>query len=246
MASAPDPINWKRNLFVTWLGCFLTGAAFSLIMPFLPLYVETLGVTGHEALNMWSGLVFSITFLFSAIASPFWGGLADRRGRKLMLLRSALGMSIVMLLMGMAQNIWQFLALRAVLGLLGGFIPNANALIATQVPRNRSGWALGTLSTGGVSGALIGPLIGGLLADQYGLRPVFYITAGVLLACFVLTLLYVQEQFTPVQKKDMLHARQVFAALKSPKLILSLFVTTMIIQIATGSIAPILTLYVRD
>ncbi|GAK26073.1 MULTISPECIES: multidrug efflux MFS transporter MdtG [Serratia] len=246
MASAPEPINWKRNLFVTWLGCFLTGAAFSLIMPFLPLYVETLGVTGHEALNMWSGLVFSITFLFSAIASPFWGGLADRRGRKLMLLRSALGMSIVMLLMGMAQNIWQFLALRAVLGLLGGFIPNANALIATQVPRNRSGWALGTLSTGGVSGALIGPLIGGLLADQYGLRPVFYITAGVLLACFVLTLLYVKEQFIPVQKKDMLHARQVFAALKSPKLILSLFVTTMIIQIATGSIAPILTLYVRD
>ncbi|HFJ4329143.1 multidrug efflux MFS transporter MdtG [Serratia liquefaciens] len=246
MASAPEPINWKRNLFVTWLGCFLTGAAFSLIMPFLPLYVETLGVTGHEALNMWSGLVFSITFLFSAIASPFWGGLADRRGRKLMLLRSALGMSIVMLLMGMAQNIWQFLALRAVLGLLGGFIPNANALIATQVPRNRSGWALGTLSTGGVSGALIGPLIGGLLADQYGLRPVFYITAGVLLACFVLTLLYVKEQCTPVQKKDMLHARQVFAALKSPKLILSLFVTTMIIQVATGSIAPILTLYVRD
>jgi DHA1 family multidrug resistance protein-like MFS transporter len=246
MASAPEPINWKRNLFVAWLGCFLTGAAFSLIMPFLPLYVETLGVTGHQALNMWSGLVFSITFLFSAIASPFWGGLADRRGRKLMLLRSALGMSIVMLLMGMAQNIWQFLALRAVLGLLGGFIPNANALIATQVPRNRSGWALGTLSTGGVSGALIGPLIGGLLADQYGLRPVFYITAAVLLACFVLTLLYVKEQFIPVQKKDMLHARQVFAALKSPKLILSLFVTTMIIQIATGSIAPILTLYVRD
>lgn len=246
MAPAPECINWKRNLFVAWLGCFLTGAAFSLIMPFLPLYVETLGVTGHQALNMWSGLVFSITFLFSAIASPFWGGLADRRGRKLMLLRSALGMSIVMLLMGMAQNIWQFLALRAVLGLLGGFIPNANALIATQVPRNRSGWALGTLSTGGVSGALIGPLIGGLLADQYGLRPVFYITAAVLLACFVLTLLYVKEQFIPVQKKDMLHARQVFAALKSPKLILSLFVTTMIIQIATGSIAPILTLYVRD
>ncbi|MGQ8774372.1 multidrug efflux MFS transporter MdtG [Serratia sp. NA_112.1] len=246
MAPAPELINWKRNLFVAWLGCFLTGAAFSLIMPFLPLYVETLGVTGHQALNMWSGLVFSITFLFSAIASPFWGGLADRRGRKLMLLRSALGMSIVMLLMGMAQNIWQFLALRAALGLLGGFIPNANALIATQVPRNRSGWALGTLSTGGVSGALIGPLIGGLLADQYGLRPVFYITAAVLLACFVLTLLYVKEQFIPVQKKDMLHARQVFAALKSPKLILSLFVTTMIIQIATGSIAPILTLYVRD
>ena len=117
------PINWKRNLIVAWLGCFLTGAAFSLVMPFLPLYVEQLGVTGHSALNMWSGIVFSITFLFSAIASPFWGGLADRKGRKLMLLRSALGMGIVMVLMGLAQNIWQFLILRALLGLLGGFVP---------------------------------------------------------------------------------------------------------------------------
>lgn len=148
MPSADTPINWKRNLTVTWLGCFLTGAAFSLVMPFLPLYVEQLGVTGHSALNMWSGLVFSVTFLFSAVASPFWGGLADRKGRKIMLLRSALGMAIVMLLMGLAQNIWQFLILRALLGLLGGFIPNANALIATQIPRHKSGWALGTLSKG--------------------------------------------------------------------------------------------------
>lgn len=246
MTSVSEPINWKRNLYIAWLGCFLTGAAFSLIMPFLPLYVEMLGVTDARQLNIWSGAVFSITFLFSAIASPFWGSLADRRGRKLMLLRSALGMSIVMALMGMAQNIWQFLALRALLGLLGGFVPNANALIATQVPRNKSGWALGTLSTGAVSGALIGPLIGGFLADQYGLRLVFYITALVLFICFITTLIFVDERFTPVLKKDMLSGRQVFASLTKPRLVLSLFVTTMIIQIATGSIAPILTLYVRE
>ncbi|PLR40378.1 multidrug transporter MdtG [Chimaeribacter coloradensis] len=244
--SAAVPINWKRNLAVAWLGCFLTGSAFSLIMPFLPLYIETLGVTGHEAVNMWSGLVFSITFLFSAIASPFWGGLADRKGRKLMLLRSALGMAIVMVLMGLATSIWQLLALRAVLGLLGGFVPNANALIATQVPRNKSGWALGTLSTGAVSGALIGPLIGGLLADRYGLRPVFFITALVLFVCFIFTLFLIKEQFVPVSKRDMLNGRQVLASLKNPKLVLCLFVTTLIIQVATGSIAPILTLYVRE
>lgn len=240
------PINWKRNLIVAWLGCFLTGAAFSLVMPFLPLYVEQLGVTGHSALNMWSGIVFSITFLFSAIASPFWGGLADRKGRKLMLLRSALGMGIVMVLMGLAQNIWQFLILRALLGLLGGFVPNANALIATQVPRNKSGWALGTLSTGGVSGALLGPMAGGLLADSYGLRPVFFITASVLILCFFVTLFCIREKFQPVSKKEMLHMREVVTSLKNPKLVLSLFVTTLIIQVATGSIAPILTLYVRE
>lgn len=166
MSPSATPLNWKRNLAIAWIGCFLTGAAFSLVMPFLPLYIEQLGVSGHSALNIWSGLVFSITFLFSAIASPLWGGLADRKGRKLMLLRSALGMAIVMMLMGLAQNIWHLLILRACLGLLGGFIPNANALIATQMPRNKSGWALGTLSTGGVSGALLGPLAGGLLADS--------------------------------------------------------------------------------
>ncbi len=215
-------------------------------MPFLPLYVEQLGITDPQALNLWSGLVFSITFLFSAMASPFWGGLADRKGRKIMLLRSALGMAIVMMLMGMATSIWQFLALRALLGLLGGFVPNANALIATQVPRGKTGWALGWLSTGAVSGALIGPLIGGLLADSFGLRPVFFITAGVLFTCFLMTLFCVRESFIPVQKKDMLHARQVLSSLKNPRLVLALFVTTLIIQIATGSIAPILTLYVRE
>lgn len=246
MQPTDAPINWKRNLAVVWLGCFLTGAAFSLVMPFLPLYVEQLGVTGHSELNMWSGLVFSITFLFSAIASPLWGGLADRKGRKIMLLRSALGMAIVMLLMGMAQNIWQFLILRALLGLLGGFIPNANALIATQIPRHKSGWALGTLSTGAVSGALLGPLAGGFLADNYGLRPVFFMTAAVLFICFVLTLFFIREQFTPVSKKEMLHVKEVFGSLKNRELVLSLFITTLIIQVATGSIAPILTLYVRD
>ncbi|MGU3412160.1 multidrug efflux MFS transporter MdtG [Enterobacteriaceae bacterium C34A] len=246
MLASDAPINWKRNLTIAWIGCFLTGAAFSLVMPFLPLYVEQLGVSGHGALNMWSGLVFSITFLFSAIASPFWGGLADRKGRKIMLLRSALGMSIVMVLMGLAQNIWQFLVLRALLGLLGGFVPNANALIATQIPRHKSGWALGTLSTGAVSGALLGPLAGGLLADSYGLRPVFFMTASVLFLCFVLTLFLIREQFEPVAKKEMLHAKDVIASLKSPRLVLSLFVTTLIIQVATGSIAPILTLYVRE
>ena len=238
MPSADTPINWKRNLTVTWLGCFLTGAAFSLVMPFLPLYVEQLGVTGHSALNMWSGLVFSITFLFSAVASPFWGGLADRKGRKIMLLRSALGMAIVMLLMGLAQNIWQFLILRALLGLLGGFIPNANALIATQIPRHKSGWALGT--------ALLGPLAGGFLADHWGLRTVFFMTAGVLFICFLFTLFLIRENFVAVSKKEMLSAKDVFTSLKNPKLVLSLFVTSLIIQVATGSIAPILTLYVRD
>jgi DHA1 family multidrug resistance protein-like MFS transporter len=245
MSPSDAPINWKRNLTVAWLGCFLTGAAFSLVMPFLPLYVEQLGVTGHSALNMWSGLVFSITFLFSAIASPFWGGLADRKGRKIMLLRSALGMAIIMALMGVAQNVWQFLILRALLGLLGGFIPNANALIATQIPRHKSGWALGTLSTGGVSGACWGhwpadswPIA--MACVRCSLSPPACCSCALLSPCSVFG-----KTSRPLRKRDA--TRQgVLTSLKNPRLVLSLFVTTLIIQVATGSIAPILTLYVRD
>lgn len=85
MSTADTPstvINWQRNLFVAWVGCFLTGAGFSLVMPFLPLYVEQLGITDPQALNIWSGLVFSITFLFSAIASPFWADLPTVKAAK--------------------------------------------------------------------------------------------------------------------------------------------------------------------
>ena len=89
-------------------------------------------------------------------------------------------------------------------------------------------------------------MAGGLLADSYGLRPVFFITASVLLLCFFVTLFCIKEKFQPVSKKEMLHMREVVTSLKNPKLVLSLFVTTLIIQIATGSIAPILTLYVRE
>ncbi len=198
-------------------------------MPFLPLYVEQLGVTGHSALNMWSGLVFSITFLFSAIASPFWG-LADRKGRKIMLLRSALGMAIVMMLMGMAQNIWQFLLLRALLGLLGGFIPNANALIATQIPRHKSGWALGTLSTGAVSGALLGPLAGGFPGRPLGIAHRLLYDRGGTIYLFLVYPVFNPRKFCADRRKEMLSAREVFSSLQNPKLVLSLFVTSLIIR----------------
>ena len=89
-------------------------------------------------------------------------------------------------------------------------------------------------------------MAGGLLADSYGLRPVFFITASVLILCFFVTLFCIREKFQPVSKKEMLHMREVVTSLKHPKLVLSLFVTTLIIQVATGSIAPILTLYVRE
>lgn len=96
--------SWKVNLISVWFGCFFTGLAISQILPFLPLYVEQLGVTSHEALSLWSGLTFSVTFLVSAIVSPMWGSLADRKGRKLMLLRASFGMAVAILLPGLCHQ----------------------------------------------------------------------------------------------------------------------------------------------
>ena len=237
---------WKVNIFSVWLGCFFTGLAMSQILPFLPLYVEQLGVHSHEALSIWSGLVFSATFLVSATISPLWGSLADRKGRKLMLLRASLGMAIVIALQGFAGNVYQLFLLRALMGLTSGYIPNAMALVASQVPREKSGWALGTLSTGQVAGVIVGPLLGGFMADHLGLRTVFLVTAALMFVSFLITLFLIKERVVHVEKADRLKGKAVFETLPYPTLIFSLFITTMMIQLTNSSISPILTLFIKD
>lgn len=237
---------WKLNLISVWLGCFFTGLAMSQILPFLPLYIEQLGVSGHQSLSIWSGLVFSGTFLVSALVSPLWGSLADRKGRKLMLLRASLGMAIVIVLQGMVTHVYQLFALRALMGLASGYIPNAMALVASQVPRDKSGWALGTLSTGPISGVIVGPLLGGLMADHLGLRVVFFVTAGLMFVSFLVTLFLIKERRIEVKKADRLSGKAVFQSLPYPALIVTLFISTLMIQLANSSISPILTLFIKD
>jgi DHA1 family multidrug resistance protein-like MFS transporter len=238
---------WKINLISVWFGCFFTGLAISQIIPFLPLYLEQLGITGGESLSLWSGLTFSITFVVSAAVAPLWGSLADRKGRKLMLLRAAFGMGVVILLQAFVTEAWQLLLLRALMGLTSGYIPNAMALVAAQVPRERSGWALSCVSTGQIGGVILGPMLGGLLADWVGLRTVFIVTAALLMVSFLVTLFLIKETgYTPVSKKEKLSGRDVFRSLDNPKLMLCLFFTTMVIQMCNGSVNPILTLFVRE
>ncbi|KTS73517.1 MFS transporter [Pantoea stewartii] len=238
--------TWKINLIAVWLGCFFTGMAISQILPFLPLYIEQLGVHNDKALTVWSGVTFSVTFLISAFVSPLWGAVADRRGRKLMLLRAALGMSIVILLQAFIQHPWQLLILRAVMGLTSGFTPNAMALIASEAPATRSGWALSIVSTGQVSGVLLGPLIGGLLADSVGLRTVFILNACLLLICFVITLFMVREPSKASESKKIYTGDAQSGIARYSWAIVVLFFTTLLVQMINGSVSPVLTLFVRE
>lgn len=246
--SAPkSELLWQRNVFVLWFGVFMTGVALSEVMPFLALYIDTLGNFNKNQLSFYSGAVFAISFLVTAIVSPFWGKLADRKGRKLMLLRAAMGMAIVMFLMGNVTNVWQLFILRALQGAMGGFISNANALVATQTPKKHAGKALGILVTGMTAGNLIGPLFGGLLATFFSYRMSFHITGVILFLVFLVTLLLVKE--TPQHHstdKNFSSTQNIWQHIPDKRLIIGLFITTMLIQTVNTSINPIISLFVRE
>ncbi|WP_270748297.1 MFS transporter [Lactobacillus amylovorus] len=238
---------WKKNLFVLSIAVFIAGIAFSEIMPFLSLYINTLGNFSHQQLNFWSGIVYSGTFIVSAVVSPWWGKLADKKGRKPMILRAGIGMSVVIACMGLVQNVWQLLLLRMLQGVFAGFISNSNALVATETPKTNSGQALGTIASATTAGTLLGPLVGGALTSIFSYRITFMITGGLLLLCSILVLFFIHEDdFKPVTAKKLDKASGVIKSLRSPHLIFGLLLTTLIIQAANNSINPIVSLYIRQ
>ncbi|MGT2836832.1 multidrug efflux MFS transporter [Streptococcus macacae] len=237
-------MNWKQNLRVAWLGNFFTGASFSLVMPFMALYIEDLGESG-SLVEWYAGLAVAISALASALVSPIWGRLADRYGRKPMMVRASLVMTFTMGGIAFVPNVYWLLFLRLMNGLFSGYVPNATALIASQVPRNKSGYALGTLATGLTAGTLIGPLLGGSLAQWLGMRQVFVFVGFILLICCLMTIFMIREDFEPVEKADMVSTRTLLREIPHKSILAGLFVTSLIIQISAQSIAPILSLYIR-
>ena len=236
--------DWQRNFKIAWTGTFFTGASFSIVMPFMALYIEELGIKG-DMVEWYAGLSVAISALASALVSPIWGRLADRYGRKPMMIRASMVMTFTMGGLALVPNVFWLLFLRTLNGLFAGYVPNATALIASQVPQNRSGYALGTLSTGLTAGVLIGPLLGGTLSEAFGMRGTFLLVGLILFICCLLTIFGLREDFQPVEKGEMMTLSQVFAKIPSKSMLIGLFVTSMIIQISAQSIAPMLALYIR-
>src|SRR6201988_10446 len=195
-----DAGPWKRNLIVCVFGSVTTIVAMTLLLPFLPLYVEQLGVTDHAAIVQWSGIAYGATFFSAALTAPLWGRLGDRYGRKLMLIRASLGMAIAMSLIGMAHNVWELVGLRLLTGLLGGYSSGSAILVAAQTPKSRSGWALGLLASGVMAGNLVGPLVGGLLPPLIGIRATFLFAGAVIFITFLGTTFLIREERTPAKK----------------------------------------------
>ena len=241
--------TWKRNLYVVWVAELLAIAGFSVAFPFLPYYVQELGVTKPGEVELWSGIIIAAQAVTMAVFSPIWGSLADRYGRKLMIERATFGGAVILTAMGFVQNVWQLAALRAVQGALTGTVAAAMTLIASSTPRERSGQALGLLQMAIWIGASVGPLIGGVVADTWGYRAAFYITGALLLISGVTVWLFVKEDFTPPSRDARSSRGSMWGGIRltlTMGSLVALLAVRIIVRLGTSLTAPILPLFIQS
>src|SRR5262245_9535242 len=168
---------WRRNVYAVTAACFLGFTGFTLVMPFLPLFIAQLGVTGVGSIAIWTGVSLGITPALTAVLAPAWGRLGDRYGRKIMVERSMISFVVLMTAMAFVTRAWHVLAIRIVQGVFAGYGSLSVAMAAESAPRDRMPSAIGLVQTAQRLGPGIGPVIGGVLAGLVGLRRAFIVTA---------------------------------------------------------------------
>ncbi|MBN1672942.1 MAG: MFS transporter [Kiritimatiellae bacterium] len=194
--------SWQRNLVFVWLSQFLSIMGFMLALPFAPYYIQTLGVTDPTAVKVWTAVSQSATAVSLAIMGPIWGILADRHGRKLMMMRANFCAIVVLTSMAFAPNPWVFVALRFMQGALTGTMNAAMAFVASYSPTRRQGMALGTLSAAVFSGGMAGPALGGFLAETIGYRLTFVAAGQLLLLSALSVTFFVREDFVRPEQTE--------------------------------------------
>ncbi len=238
---------WKRNLYSLWVAQFIAIMGMNLIVPFLPFYIRQLGVASEDSVVRWSGIVYAGPFFVSFLFVPFWGAMADRYGRKLMTVRAIFGLAISQALIGLATTVEMVFVFRIVQGAISGFVSAALALVSVTTPREKSGYAIGVLSSASSSGAVVGPMIGGSLADAFGYRPIFFIVAGLCTLAGFLVVRFVRETEsvqpqTPVSISPFAGLRFTW---RSPVVRMALIII-VVSQAAILMVQPIFTLFVES
>lgn len=233
-------MNWEKNLLFASAGAFIAAVGFSMVIPFLPMYLDQMGV--KDNLSVWTGIMLSSTSLAYGVMAPVWGSLADRHGKRIMLIRSGIGIAVTYALMGVVQNHYQFLALRIANGLLSGFIPAAIMLVATNTPDKHLGFALGIIQTAVAVGNILGPLVGGISARTMGLSYSFFFAAGMITMATILAVAGTKEHIAPVKEKRSILSdiREVMAY----PMLRALFIAQIVIQSSLYAIQPTLPLYI--
>ena len=238
--------SWQRNVFAVATASFVGSTGFTLVMPFLPLYLQELGVKDLGEVAMWSGLSLGVTPGITALLAPAWGRVSDRFGRKIMVERSLVSFILLMAGMAYASQAWHIFALRAVQGLFAGYVGIALTMAAESAPRERTAYAIGTVQTAQRLGPAVGPIIGGLVAQIVGLRRAFLMTS----VFYVIALLIV---FVLYDERIVRHERHVqddkpvrFRNVLAFENFILLMAVVFGLQIVDRSFGPILPLYVAE
>ncbi|HVA25356.1 MAG TPA: MFS transporter [Chloroflexota bacterium] len=244
-------MSWQRNLYALTLASFFMFMAFGFVFPFLPLFIQNdLGIPDLHQVEVWSGVTAFGQAIVLSLFSPIWGALADRRGRRLMVLRVAFSGAVVIGVMGLTQNIWQFFGLRIIQGALTGVVAASTALASSFVPRDRLGYSLGLIQMALFAGNAVGPLLGGTVADHVGYRASFAVAALLFVAAGVTTLLLVREDFVAAPAgeggRGLRGLLQDISTRGRDRQLIVMMLVVFSIQFGANVVLPILPLFVQQ
>lgn len=239
--------SWKRNFWILWTGVILCSASYTMSVPFLPLYLFDLGVDGQRV-HLWAGLVISSSFLMGAIMGPFWGAMADRYGKKRMIVRAGISIAVIYSLFAIVRNPWELVGVRLLHGFVSGFVPASFALVASTTPKEQMNWSLGMMQSGSLFGGILGPLLGGMLASLFGMRPSFVAATMVILLAVLAVFFFVREDDRTTISYKVKNADKIGqpTKLKLDRALMFLLTLLFINQMAINALQPIITLHIAE
>lgn len=234
---------WQKNIIVLWMGIFISWSSYTMLMPFLPMYLLLeLNVPQHEVAK-WAGLSFSATFFTGMIMAPYWGARADRVGKKKIAVRAGFSVGILYTVYSIITTPEQLVLMRALHGIVSGFVATCLSLAADSLPKEKVGWGLGILQAAGSSGSILGPLMGGTLGTLVGMRMSFVLGGVMFLAAAVCILLFVTEEKT-ASKAAQSSFKESFNQAYSNKPLMHMLILVSVLQMAAMFLQPILPMHI--
>ena len=238
-------VEWKKNFAIMWATQFIGMSAITGMISFLPLYVTVLGIHDPSEVAMWSGILMGAASFCAALSNPYWGAMADRKGRKPMVEKVLFMYGFIIIGMAYVSNVYQLLTLRILQGLCGGFIASATALVLSMTPPEEISFTVGMFQTSIIVGGTTGPMLGGFIADYFGYRQPFVVFGVLCLLALVIVRFAVTEKFTPVVKSKTTSLKQTFQYIWSLGDLRLMLLVQFLAQFAMQGIGPVLPLYIR-
>lgn len=237
-------MNWKVVLAIMTCNVVLMSASYTMLIPFLPLYLKNDLGASPDTINLWTGAIFAVSFAVCAVMAPIWGKMSDSKGKKLMLIRSSSLIALTYLCGALVQTPFQLLMVRILQGFAAGLWPASLALTSAYTPKNKVGICMGVMQSANICGGILGPLFGGVLADAFGIRTSFFIASGALIAITLVTIFFIKEP--PKSEEHKKTPATTYGELIRRDGILVLLGATGLTNMVILLLQPIMTLYIGE